>query len=512
MLQLGVGLGLGLCAEAAVAGADQPLFDFESGDLAGWEASPGLDWKPTKTNGWGKRVPVGFQGRYFLATGRERHEENSDGALTSTPFVITKNHVKFLMAGELHPAVNVALEVDGKVVRRAHGNNAYDLLERSFDVRRWKGKRARLVIEDRAEGKSLMRVDDFRLSDTPAEPLGSLRVSRREESSLARPGEFVQVLDALALGEGITTYEHTIVRGPDRLWHLYAAVGPLVGKTTSPEERRLRTRKIVHATARRLSDAPWKIEGVVMEADTAAGEQFLWSPFVLHAGGQYQMFYVGDGKPWEGWRKCAPGEKKAQPGIGECGDQGPFGVFLATSADGRRWTRHGKLFSDTPFAFDPFVTRVGNEWVMYYAGAEPAHILGKHAIVFRKSKDLRQWGERQVALLDATTTTPWAEHSFIRYPQVLRRGGVWYLLAGPMHNDNLSRYHTQHLFVGNDPLKFDGGGSQGRLFVDAGGKVLEDGGRLYVSTSSALGSSRGVWIAPLTWGKPGPSSGARAQR
>jgi hypothetical protein len=486
-------------AAAGPSAGDEVLFDFETGDLSGWRASPGLDWQPTNTEGWGKRKPEGFQGRFFLAIGKERHEENTDGTLTSAPFRITRPYLKFLLAGELHPSVSVGLLVDGKVVRRAYGNNVYDLLERSFDVRPWRGKRGQIVIEDRAEGKSLLRVDDFRLSHTPAMPLGALRADRREETVLARPGAFALALDARAVGADDAVFEHSIVRGPDGRWHLYATVAPRKGKGLSPEERRLGPRRIVHATTRRLTDTPWRYEGVVMEADPGAGERFLWSPHVLHAEGQYHMFYVGNGEPWAGWRPCAPGERKAQPHIGDCGDQGPFDVFAATSADGRRWTRRGKLFSDTPFAFDPFVTRVGDDWVMYYAGAEPANILGKHAIVYRTSKDLRTWGERRVALLDATVTTPWAEHSFVRFPQLLRRGDDWFLLAGPMHNDNLSRYHCQHLFRADEPWRFDGGGSLGRLFVDAGGKVIEDGGRLFVSTSSTLGAAGGVWVAPLTW-------------
>ncbi len=139
---------------------------------------------------------------------------------------------------------------------------------------------------------------------------------------------------------------------------------------------------------------------------------------------------------------------------------------------------------------------------MYYAAAEPANILGKHGIAYRKSRDLKHWGARSMAFVDATSTTPWAEHSFIRFPQLLQRDGAAYLLAGPLHNNNLSRYHCLHIFRSDDPFAFSADAWFKRIFVDAGGKVLQDGPRLYVSTSSTLGLSQGVWLAPLHWRAP----------
>ncbi len=305
-------LGLGVTAAAALAtwlapklahaSEDQVLADFESGDLSGWQASPGLDWVPVDGRGWDKRAPTGFEGRWFLATGKERHTNNTNGALTSAPFRITKRYVNFLMAGELHPAVNVALVVNKRVVARAYGNNAYDFVERSFDARKWKGQQGTLVIADEAEGKSLLRVDHFRLSNTAAPALGRFEAQRREESDIARPGEFRQILNATTIGN-VDVFEHSLARGPDGRWHVFAAVAP---KQTDPTQAALGTREIVHASARRLTDASWRYEGVVLQADADAGERFLWSPFVLHANGKFHMFYTGAGKPWSGWRACAP--------------------------------------------------------------------------------------------------------------------------------------------------------------------------------------------------------------
>jgi hypothetical protein len=85
------------------------------------------------------RRPFNVQAKYFVKTGETRHESTPASKLTSDPFKITHDYLKFLLAGEVHPKVRVCLLTNDKVVKTAYGNNAYDLRVREWDVREYRG-------------------------------------------------------------------------------------------------------------------------------------------------------------------------------------------------------------------------------------------------------------------------------------------------------------------------------------------------------------------------------------
>jgi hypothetical protein len=188
---------------------------------------------------------------------------------------------------------------------------------------------------------------------------------------------------------------------------------------------------------------------------------------------------------------------------------------VATSKDGQTWQRHKEspLFSDSPFLFTPYVLRVQDKWVMYYASAMPANELGLHGIFYRVSDDLIHWSGRRPAMLSREYQV-WTEHSFIEKPVVFRRGKWWYMLAGPMNNDNQSRYHFQQVFRSEDPYFWDpwrdGEYADDLMrckgvFMDGHGKVLRDkDGRWFISHSGAFAG--GVWIAELHWNDSQPDT------
>lgn len=179
-------------------------------------------------------------------------------------------------------------------------------------------------------------------------------------------------------------------------------------------------------------------------------------------------------------------------------------MFLATSRDAVHWERHpgNPVFIDSPFAFTPFVQRLGSRWVMYYAGAEPADIKnGVHGIITRTSTDLKNWTDRRVAYLRADRT-PWPEHSFVHSPHVFERDGLWYLFAGPMGNRNQSRYHYRQFLRSSDPLRWESTPTEHSplkgLFVEGGSRIFADEkGRWWITHSGVYAG--GVWLAPLTW-------------
>jgi hypothetical protein len=477
------------------ANGDRVLFDFESGTFDGWRLEGKETFGPAPFNAaaevpqWAEaRRFRGWQGKYIVIVGDTRHGVTSPGKMTSDEFAVTHRYLKFLFGGEAHPRVRVCLLVGGKEVRTAYGNNSYDMRLRGWDVAEFKGRRARLVIEDTAEVASLVRVDYFHLSDAPPPRLGAFDASL-QESDVVRYGEFKPIYDP---GVGKYLAHHSIVKGPDGRWHIFAALAD-VRDRYKPENHR----EIIHLAADKLT-GPWARAAGDLTAGAKFGEQFLWDPFVVVHGGLYHLFYVAAGRHWKGWQDCGDAPPPAYyKGKGMCGEHGPFDLHLAVSRDAVNWERKGKLFSDGPFGFTPFVHRAGREWQMFYASADPPTVYGKHAIVYRTSRDLMSWGGRAVALKDEAKTTPWPEHAFFRSPVVLQRGPHWYLLAGPIDNANQSRFHYLKIFRSDSPRGWDVSRSHKGLFLEGGAKIVLEGGKYYVTHAGPYAG--GVWLAPLYW-------------
>lgn len=506
---------------------DIVLFDFESGNLNGWTVvgkNPFYKENPVSRNDikeWG-RGPVGFQGNYYLESGaqRGRHNNNPDGILQSPEFVISRKFLNFYIAGEVHPNVRVFLEVDGKTVCEAHGNNFYDLMLRGWNVEAYSKKKARFCIEDQSLTPSLLRVDHIYLSNTPSPQESTwVKGTDRQRSSIVCPGEFKPIVKASDLGPDFEIDHATVVCGPDKKWHLYASVLNRTDRWNSGNWK-----NIIHATSDNLNKIGWKYEGIVMTADPAHGEDFIWQPHVVFENGLYYMFYVGAGREWTGWYPTPSGEPASWFG-GHTGDIGPFWMYVATSADGKTWERKGDflkgrkgcIFVDKPFAFHPYVSKINNQWVMYYGGCETENVLGKHAVVYRTSDDLIHWSGRKIALPDwrkddpkeaslfdekTVPSSPWPEHSFFQFPAVFNRGSIWYMWAGPIDNNNLSRYHALRIFKSDNPYSFgkhwEAVNVNKRIFVDGGAKPIRDtDGKWYIYTTNL--HSGGVWLAPLYW-------------
>ncbi len=479
---------------------DIMIENFESGSLQNWQLkgqNPFYNGGPVSEDTiktW-NYAPVGYQGKYMLATGNHegRHGNNRDGSIISKPFRISRNYMNFYLAGELYPRVRIYLLINNEIVRQAFGNNFYDLQLRGWDVAEFRGKQAQIGIEDITSGPSLLRVDNIYLSDTPAPAVVNwVKIPDRERSPLVSVGEFKHIFDSNIVNKNWQIFNSSLVYGHNKKWRLYAAAAP-VEAVANPQE----IKYIVLAEAPSLNAEKWDFKGVVLYADDNTQDTFTWQPFVIYTNKTYYMYYVGSGKTWSGWQDCPAG--KQMPWGGEkCGDQGPYSIYCATSKDGLAWTRNGQVITDSPFAFTPYIHRVKDEWIMYYAGAEPATISGKHAIVYSTSKDLLHWSGRKIALIDRENgVTPWPEHSFIMQPQVFSRGNTWYMLAGPINNNNLSRYHCMHLFSSDNPYHWDIAGDNKRIFAEGGSIVRDTDGAWYITHNNAM--SGGAWLAPLYW-------------
>lgn len=111
------------------------------------------------------------------------------------------------------------------------------------------------------------------------------------------------------------------------------------------------------------------------------------------------------------------------------------------------------------------------------------------------------WGERRV-VLRSESTNAWPEHAFLHSPVVWQDHGAWWLLAGPVGNMNLSRFHHRGLWRSEDPFQWATAVKErtpyNGLFLEGGAKVLRDEkGREWITHSGPWAG--GVWLAPLYW-------------
>jgi sucrose-6-phosphate hydrolase SacC (GH32 family) len=142
--------------------------------LADFEGPTYGDWKTTGTAfGSGPAHPGGDITGY-LGHGIADSFGSGDadqGTLTSPEFTIDDDWLSFLIGGGNHPeGTGIHLLVGGKVVRSTTGNNSPSLEWKSWDVREFRGQRARVEIFDRYVGGDWghLFIDHLVLGSAPA--------------------------------------------------------------------------------------------------------------------------------------------------------------------------------------------------------------------------------------------------------------------------------------------------------------------------------------------------------
>jgi len=98
------------------------------------------------------------------------------GTLTSPPFIIERDYIRFLIGGGGHAAKTcINLLVDGKVVLSATGANDNKMKPLTWSVRRWAGKTARIqAVDQEVGGWGNIGFDYIVFSDQPDTPPGPL--------------------------------------------------------------------------------------------------------------------------------------------------------------------------------------------------------------------------------------------------------------------------------------------------------------------------------------------------
>ncbi|MEU1972566.1 GH32 C-terminal domain-containing protein [Microbacterium sp. NPDC019599] len=141
------------------------IADFE-GDTwgPGWTASGALAATPPSTGELPGRV--GAKTADTFAGG-----DGATGVVTSPPFTIDRNFVRFLIAGGHHPlgvepATSVQLLVDGQPVRTATGDDSSTLRPVAWNVQDLAGRTAQFqILDDATGGWGHLMVDQVTLSD-----------------------------------------------------------------------------------------------------------------------------------------------------------------------------------------------------------------------------------------------------------------------------------------------------------------------------------------------------------
>ncbi|GAA5199718.1 hypothetical protein GCM10023322_75980 [Rugosimonospora acidiphila] len=302
-------------------------------------------------------------------------------------------------------------------------------------------------------------------------PAGDVTVTDFSTTShVVAAGTFTNIYDP-SVGETSPWYinDHTIIRGPDGTWHLF---GITHQEPANPDNEV----NFAHATAPSLH-GPWTKQPFALAVDPSYGESHLWAPHVIASGGLYYMFYAGGGP-----------------------DHAQSEISLAISPDLWHWTRYNgdPLLRDGFDARDPYITRIGKQWVMYYdATSQPAG--GNHVVAYRTSTDLLHWSASKFAFTDPSTGTSGGP---TESPFVVHYRNYYYLFIGPRGG-----YVGTDVFRSRDPLHFDASELVGHIASHALEVVQDTDGSWWV-TSAGWGQG-GVWLAPLDWSRPVVTAGYR---
>lgn len=252
--------------------------------------------------------------------------------------------------------------------------------------------------------------------------------------------------------------DHSFIRDRDGIWHVFAI-------THAKPEAPMDEREFGHATSPSLTSPTWTKQPPALVLDESLGERVLWAPHVIEHDGTYYMFY------------CAGGEPDRHR------------MRLATSSNSYDWTRVPEpLFEDGAWARDPFVVRIGEQWVMYYTATREPTVNSNFVVAYRTSADLLHWGPRQIAFSDpmkgmAAGTT--------ESPFVVQRPEGYYLFLSLRDNE----YNKTEAFFSRDPFHFEVD-PLSALPVHAG-ELVQDDGAWYISHCGWYAA--GLYIAPLRW-------------
>lgn len=138
---------------------------------------PAFKGKPSSANAPGQQKVSGFAGKQLVNT-FDPSGDSQTGVLQSQPLTISKRYLKFLVGGGNDPEKTaIKLMIDGKVVESAVGSQSETLQEKTWDLKKHKGKKAVIQIVDKATGSwGHILADQFVLTENPSEDLNHVSI------------------------------------------------------------------------------------------------------------------------------------------------------------------------------------------------------------------------------------------------------------------------------------------------------------------------------------------------
>jgi len=199
-----VGASCACVLNAAVPAASKPndevRFDFETGDLQGWQVMEGRFGALVTDRSMCRNtpdVPYPKQGRWYLSTTElpdGSFDDGMTGVVESPVFRLTGARITLRVGGGGHPDTYVALcTEDGREIARAHGPFAEAMSRVEWNVPDIVGKRAYLTVYDGNQGAwGHVTLDDVRADgviDEEATARARASYNRRKGARMAQQRE-----------------------------------------------------------------------------------------------------------------------------------------------------------------------------------------------------------------------------------------------------------------------------------------------------------------------------------
>jgi hypothetical protein len=289
--------------------------------------------------------------------------------------------------------------------------------------------------------------------------------------------------------------DHHVFQSDDGAWHLWACIRyTAIG------------RLFYHWEAEQLTDENWRQTGEIMRADRSYGEsltdgfmdheeEYMQSPFVIRHDGTFYLFY--------GTRKSRM-DRHGNP-VANSDPRMEGQICLMTSSDGRTWNRaknsrgQSRIFLGPGATRDPCVLRLGDLWLMYYAGYHEQDNF-RPGFYCRVSSDLQRWSEPTTVHFDISGRYGSGQFT-CECPHVVERGGYYYLFRTQFYPDGVT-----HVFRSDNPFDFGVGDAAdkyvGPIYAAAPEVIVDPAdGKEYITSNHDL--TGGTRLCRLRWVQDG---------
>ena len=228
---------LALAILAAPAAGQQIHFDFETGDLQGWQVVEGaFDYLVSDRARYHNPPPRPYnkQGKYYLSTVEQQPGKPSNdrftGVVESPVFVLEGAEMTFLVGGGKYDGVYVALcTLDGKEHLKARGVQDEVMQRTTWKAPQLVGQRVFLRVVDReTQGWGHVTLDDFTAAgridgEATKRRFADVEVRRRREELVKALGEIDLPALRSAVEDLTRTFGNEYPKGPEYLRRIEAA-------------------------------------------------------------------------------------------------------------------------------------------------------------------------------------------------------------------------------------------------------------------------------------------------